>query len=136
MDIIYYFWSVGIILVVLEVFTPSSFIFFSFGIGCFLSSLFLYFNLKLEIVFILFSLFSMGSFYLLKKFKIFSVKKEYKSNVDSYIGKKVLIKEKISNKEYKVKIFSEEWIAYSEKEYYVGDEAEILRVEGIKLIII
>jgi membrane protein implicated in regulation of membrane protease activity len=68
----------------------------------------------------------------MKKFTLFKGK-DYKTNVENYLGKEAVVIKILEGGKYRVKIFSEEWNAISDQELNVGDRVKILKVEGTNL---
>lgn len=122
-----YFIFIGIFLMIVEVLTPGIFFFFTLGLAFFLNSVVYYFTESLSLSLIGISLSTAVIYYFIKKLKLFQPKHELKSNINAYIGKTAIVQEKINEKEYRVKVFSEIWTAKSEDKLEIGD---ICKIEG------
>lgn len=130
--------AVGIICVIIEIFTPG-FLFMSFGIGAMLTGLFalLVDNLPWQIFF--FACATLILFIFLRKLsnKVLSRESEM-TNFQALVGKKGTVVEAIpeDGKGY-VRIDSEEWSAVSEAEssLAVGQKIVVEKVEGNKVIV-
>ena len=70
---------------------------------------------------------------LIRKFKVVNFEP---TNMDRYIGKKGEVIKKITSKERgEVKVLGTIWTAVSEETLEVGDEIEVLKIDGVKLIV-
>ncbi|APT74267.1 nodulation efficiency protein D (NfeD) [Thermosipho melanesiensis] len=135
------FWIVlGLILMALEILTPTFFIFW-FGVGALASSLVAYFigNTIWELtVFVVVS----GILVILTRPIINKMTGDEprKINVDDIVGKKALVIEEINNKKAKglVKINGDTWRAFSKNDEIIEKDkyVKVLKVEGAHLIVI
>ncbi|MBZ4682841.1 MAG: hypothetical protein PWP46_1106 [Fusobacteriaceae bacterium] len=136
MSLFYIFLILFIILLSLEIITPSTFIFFSFSIAALITSFFTFFTNNLSILIFIFAIFSGITLFISKKYLNNFIKtNDTKTNIDNYIGKQVKIIKKIDNNTYRVKIYSEEWNAISDSNLKENDNAIIIKKEGNHLII-
>jgi membrane protein implicated in regulation of membrane protease activity len=111
----------GVMLIILEVLTPGIFFFLTLGLAVITNSITYAFTKDISITLIGVAITTAIYYYIIKKFNIFSPKNNYKSNIDSYIGKEAVVEEVIREEEYRVKVFSEIWTATSEEKLVVGD---------------
>ncbi|ABR31178.1 protein of unknown function DUF107 [Thermosipho melanesiensis BI429] len=130
----------GLILMALEILTPTFFIFW-FGVGALASSLVAYFigNTIWELtVFVVVS----GILVILTRPIINKMTGDEprKINVDDIVGKKALVIEEINNKKAKglVKINGDTWRAFSKNDEIIEKDkyVKVLKVEGAHLIVI
>ncbi len=132
----------ALVMFIFEIFTPG---FFAgcLGIAAAINSLlaFLFPSISIVLQIIIFSTFSLLSFIFLRPFVIkylYKNKDENKTNVDALIGKKGKIIKPIKPSENGLmKIYGDEFIAVSEDgtPIDVGEEVEIIKLDGIKVIV-
>ena len=132
--------AVGILFIIIEIFTPG-FFFFSFGIGAIASGLMAYiFKENLILQFLTFSVVTFVSFLLMKKFAGKMLKNSVQeSNIYALSGKTGIVT-KIILKDHKgyVKIGGEEWSAVFEQDIEQineGEKVKIVRVDGNKVVV-
>lgn len=130
-----YFVILGVILIILEVLTPGIFFFLTLGLAVITNALTYKITGDWSISLIGIAIATTIYYYLIRKFNIFSPKNNYKSNIDSYIGKEAVVEEKIKEKEYRVKVFSEIWTAISEEDLSKGDICTITDRKNNTLVI-
>ncbi len=136
MNLMYLFFGMGVLLLIGEILTPGTFIFFSIGIGAIITSFFTLITQNISFLILFNSIISFLVFIIISKKNIFKVKNNYKSNKDMYTGKEVEVLKKNENNSYRVKIFGEEWTGISELDFNVGEIAIVEKMEGSKLILI
>jgi membrane protein implicated in regulation of membrane protease activity len=130
-----YFIVVGILLIITEMLTPGIFFFFTLGIAVILNSIVFKLTNDYTITLIGIAITTSIFYYLIKKFKVFSPKTDYKSNINAYVGKTAVVQEKTGTSTYRVKVFSEIWSAKSDTELNIGDICEVIGRENNTLII-
>ncbi|MGM0508020.1 MAG: NfeD family protein [Fusobacteriota bacterium] len=126
----------GIILIILEMFTPSSFIFFGIGVGTLITGIISLWIEDITMLIIIDIILSMGIFFFMRKKEIFNPNTEYKSNNKTYIGKEVEVIKKLDDGNYRVKIFGEEWMGICKKDLEKGDKVKVSEIDGNKMILI
>jgi len=130
-----WFLVTGVLLIIVEILTPSIFFFLAFGLAFLLNSLVYRFTNNLAL-----SLFTTGIttliiFYYFKKSNIFKQNTDYKSNISNYIGKTCTVVDVLSNNSYRIKVFSEIWTATSTDILQNGDICKIIDRKDNTLII-
>ena len=138
----WYYWLIlGILLIIIEIFTPG-FVLASFGIGCLLAALgsFLGFNIYIQITLFCFgTLFVFFTIRPLYKKHILPEKDQEPTNVDALKGQQARVIEKIDPDQDsgRVKIGGEDWRAVTENGSTIesGEKVEVLRIEGVKAIV-
>lgn len=135
MNLFYIFLILGISLVGMEIFTPSTFIFFSVGIGFILSSFLSFFTDNLGILLGTTAFISLIVLIFMRKTKFFSNTENYVSNIEKYIDKEVKVVEILEDNRYRVSIYSEVWLASSEDVLKEHDLAIIKGRNGSTFII-
>lgn len=139
MDIIYYYIAAGFIFLILEILTPTTFFFFSIGIAAFITAAVSFAIKDPNILLMIESVLSIIVYAILWKTKPFKMNNDYKSNIDTYIGKTVkiisIIEENGEHNKYRVKLFGEEWTGVSKAKINIGDEAIVESREGNTLFI-
>ena len=125
-----WFLTIGILLIIVEILTPTVFMFFAFGISFLLNSFIYYFsnNLALSLVTTGFTTFIV--FYFIKKSDLFKPQKEFKSNISNYVGKSCIVEDVLDNNTYRIKIFSEVWTAKSSDILQKGDSCKVINIQG------
>jgi membrane protein implicated in regulation of membrane protease activity len=141
----YFIWEnwvyLGIILFILEVFTPG-FVVACMGIGALLAAPFAYFEASISIQLLAFSLGTLLSFLLIRPYALkylYSSKEDIKTNAESIIGRVGKVKETI-NKDLnkgRVTIDGDNWRAVSETgEIIAKDEhVEVVKIDSTILIV-
>ncbi|TDT71575.1 membrane protein implicated in regulation of membrane protease activity [Hypnocyclicus thermotrophus] len=136
MSLFYFFLIIFLILLSLEIITPGTFIFFSFSIAALITSFFTFSIKNTNILMFIFSIFSIITIFLSKKYLNNFIKtNDTKTNIDNYIGQQVKVLKKLDNNNYRIKIYSEEWNAISNSDLKKDDIAIIIKKEGNHLII-
>jgi len=132
--------AAGLLFLIIEIVTPG-FLFLSFGIGAILTGLLSRIFPGLPAQLVIFSITTLISFLMMKRFESFMLKNEEQplSNVDALVNKTGIVTRIIEpqTKGY-VKIGGEEWSAISENSGDIipeGTTVKILRVEGNKVIV-
>ena len=134
-EIFYIYLSIGLILMIAEMFALTSFFLMGTGIAVVIVGFLSLIIDSLTAQLILIGVLSAVIVFSIKKMNIFKENTEYKSNVDSYIGHKVEIIEESSEKKYSVKIFGEIWNAYSEELLVEDRDIVVEKVNGSRLLI-
>lgn len=139
-NLYFIFWVIIFLFsVIFELLSPGLFFFLAFAFGALIAAVISLFNLELTIQLIAFIISSIISFICLK----FSAAKlsrgfDYKTNVEAMIGKKAIVAQDIKhdNRGY-VKFGGELWQAQSvdNTAISVGQEVEIIRAQGVHLIV-
>ncbi len=132
-----YFWlSLMIFLLFLEAITFNLFtIWFALGaLGAFIIS---YFVLDMSVQVIVFSIISIVSLLSTRSLvKKYLNTKKVKTNLDAVVGKVGLVNKRITPNEFGiVKVDGKEWTAKSSHLIDIGEEIEVLAIEGVKLIV-
>lgn len=120
-----------------EIFTVG-FLIFWFGIGALLTMLASLFITNIFIQALIFIVSSTVLLFLTKPLiNKFVVKKTVPTNVYEIIGKKGIITQEISSVHSKgqVKVGNETWTAVSEETLSLNTEIEVIKVDGVKLVV-
>jgi len=131
---------IAVIFFIIEILTPGVFLFSCFSIGAILAFIVSVFSKSLVLQCLLFVIFSILSIYFLKPILMKLIAPlTIKSNVDSIIGKKGIVVEKIDGKKSMgmVKVNNELWRAVAEDDEVIQKDEEIvvLKVEGVHLVV-
>jgi membrane protein implicated in regulation of membrane protease activity len=134
------FWVIAfVVLVIVEVATPSTFFFLSLAAGALTAAAVAYFSASsIWVETIAFVVVSVISIYTIRPlFKSYLKKAETAdSNVDSLIGAEAAVTQTISPpKDGFVKVFSEIWLASSDEEIKTGEKVKVISVSGTKLFV-
>jgi len=134
--------AIGIICMIIEIITPG-FYFFSFGVGAITTGLIsrvpIFDNILIQLV--IFSISTLTSFLLMKRFAGFLLKKEVKNESNIYALKDktgIVTKIILPHQKGYVKIDGEEWSAIAEDQTATmpeGSVVKILKTEGNKVIV-
>jgi len=133
-----YLWAIaGLFLVFIELLTTSFFAIF-LGAGALMTALLTYLGITTHFwsQILVFSVFSVLSILLLRRFAKNLFGKESKNTYSEYVGDKATVEERIEpNKEGKVFYRGTVWIAFSDEEQAIdkGSSVIITEVDGIKL---
>ena len=130
-----WFLVTGVLLIIIEILTPSIFFFLAFGIAFLLNSIVYKFTDNLALSLFTTGLTTLIIFYYFKKSNIFRQNTQYKSNTANYIGKSCTVMEVLGNNTYRAKIFSEIWTATSHDTLQKGDICKIIDRKDNTLII-
>ena len=141
MELWHYWVIAGLLLLIVEIFTPA-FVLGSFGIGCFIASITAYLQFSIYWQIFVFCVGTLLIFFTIRplfiKYLLPETKKE-KTNVDALAGQRALVLEQINNLHGKgrVKIGGEDWRAISDdgSEIEVNAVVEIIKVDGSKVIV-
>ena len=134
-----YFWlAVMIIAIIVEVIVPSL-VSIWFVPSALIAMILSFFTDNIVVQVIVFLITSIIFIFLSRKF-IGKAKKNARTNIDSLIGERCIVTEKIDNIHYtgKVKLNGMDWTARSvdsDTIYEVDDIVYVDRVEGVKLIV-
>lgn len=130
-----WFIIIGILLIIVEILTPTIFFFFAFGISFILNSIVFYLSNSIPLSLFTTLVTTVFVFYYIKKKNLFKSNSEYKSNISSYIGKSCIIEDVLPNNFYRIKIFSEVWTAKSEETLNKGEYCKVFdRVDNTLII--
>ena len=126
----------GIVLVILEVLTPTTF-FITLALASFVTAAV---SLLSENMNILVPVWVISSLVFLAGLRLFSKKKEKinaGTGMDRYIGQRAIVLEEVDDDSGVVSIFDERWNARSadEQRYQVGDKVMIIREENLVLFV-
>jgi len=132
--------AIGIICMIIEIITPG-FLFFSFGVGAIVTGLTgrVFDNLLIQLV--IFSVSTLTSFLLMKRFAGFLLKKDERNDSNIYALKYktgVVTKIILPHQKGYVKIDGEEWSAVSEDQTATISEGSVVKIrktEGNKVIV-
>ena len=131
------FWLIlAIILFIAEILSPGMFFFACLGIGALLTAVVVLITLPLWLQWVVFSVFSLLSIYLIRPIakRFFKLKEIVKSNVDGLIGKKAIVIEAIDPmKPGMIKVEGEMWKARSDEQITKDLWVEIVSVDGAHL---
>lgn len=130
-----WFLIIGILLIIVEILTPTIFFFFAFGVAFLLNSFVFEFTDNLPLSLFTTALTTSAVFYYIKKKDLFKPKTNYKSNISNYIGKSGIVEEVLPNHLYRIKIFSEIWTAKSDEDLTKGESCKVLDRKDNTLII-
>ncbi len=124
---------IGILFVILEIFTPSMF-FLNFALAGFICALISLFYTNVYGLVIIFCLLSFVSFAFLRPVIMKKMSKETDTGINSkYIGKIVKAEEDISDSHGVINIYGERWEARSDNGEFIpkGSDVKIVRNESI-----
>jgi len=131
----------GIILLILEVFTPG-FVVACFGISALITSVFAYFDASISIQLLVFSISTLIAFIGIRPYALkhlYKAEGDVKTNADSIIGMKGIVKETINSdiNNGRVMIYGENWKARSIDRSIIkkGDTVEVVDMESTVLIV-
>ncbi len=138
----WYYWLIlGVLLIIIEIFTPG-FVVASFGIGCIFASLGAYLGFNLPLQILLFCLGTMIVFFGIRPFykkHILPDKDREPTNIDALKGQKALVTENIDPLKDigRIKIGGEDWRAVIENNETIkaGEWVEVERIDGVKAIV-
>jgi membrane protein implicated in regulation of membrane protease activity len=132
--------GIGIICVIIEIFTPG-FLFMSFGVGAIITGLLVWMtNVSVPVQILIFAVITFVVFLLTRKLskKLISAESE-PTNVDALKGKQgSVVKEiPVDGRGY-VKVGGEEWSAISQNnlKIKIGKKVTVQKIEGNKLIVL
>ena len=133
------FISIGLVLLILEVFV-SGFVLLPLGLGFILAAYFTSLVDSLNAQLIILAAFELVVIYLFTKYLKPKLNEgnNSSSNVDSMIGKEVLvIKEILPNEKGYIKLYGDEWAAVSDhnEEIPKGSKVQIIKTDGNKVIV-
>jgi len=137
---LWHIWVIaGVLLLVLEVFTPS-FVAGSFGIGAILTAVIASITDNINVQIVAFCVLSVLSFVLIRPFlKKIDKKRETATNIDSLTGQVLLVTEDIGpdNSAGYVKADGDLWRAIEVNGYEIktGGKAKVIRVDGNTLYV-
>jgi len=131
---------IAVIFFIIEVLTPGIFLFSCFSIGAVFALIVSIFSKSLILQCAVFAISSVLSIYFLKPILMKLISPfTIKSNVDSLIGQKGIVIEKISGKKSMgmVRVNNELWRAVAENDEVIQKDEEIavLKVEGVHLVV-
>lgn len=124
---------IGIVFVILEIFTPSMF-FLNFALAGFICALISLVFKNVYGITVLFFVFSFVSFVFLRPIIMKKFSKETETGLNSkYIGKVVKAEEDISDSQGVINIYGERWEARSDNGEFIpkGSDVKIVRNESI-----
>lgn len=130
-----WFLIIGVLLIIVEILTPTIFFFFAFGVAFLLNSIIYQISQNLPLSLVTTAITTGLVFYYIKKKDFFKPKSDYKSNISSYIGKTCTVEEVLPNNFYRIKIFSEVWTAESKEILNKGEYCKVLDRKDNTLII-
>ena len=138
----HYFAIMGIILIIIEAFTPT-FIFAPIGIAFLITSLAAVFIDSLAVLFLILLLSIILVWYGLQKTelreRLLSSSSSKKSGLDGMLGKEVLVSERInpSNMTGSIKLYGDIWhaISHNNMAIEVGQKVKIINVDGNKVYV-
>jgi len=140
MDIYFIMWCfLFLITVLFELLSPGLFLFLSFSCGCIAAACVNFFSLDMSVQLTIFTIMSLLSFILLRKFVSQSLKGTvHPTNMDALIGKKgTVIQDIMPNQAGYVKINGEIWLSKSIYNELIqsGTIIEVLGVKGSHVIV-
>ena len=128
---------VGIIFIILEIFTPSMF-FLNFALASFITAIASLFIDKIIFLTLIFFILSFLSFAFLRPIILKRSRKETETGVnDKYIGKVAKVIEEISESKGVIAIYGERWEARSSDKTIIptGEEVKIIKNESIVMYV-
>ena len=134
----WYIWLIlFLVFLGLEIVTTGVFFFLCFSTGALFAMLVSLLGASFQTEMIVFCAVSLGSILLIRPiFKRYFAKQKTETNVDSLIGKKATVIEKIKLTSMgKVKIEGEVWLAVSNEDINAGEDVVIESVDGTKLVV-
>ena len=134
----WYIWLIlFLVFLGLEIMTTGVFFFLCFSTGALFAMLVSLLGASFQTEMIVFCAVSLGSILLIRPiFKRYFAKQKIETNVDSLIGKKATVIEKIKLTSMgKVKIAGEVWLAVSNEDINAGEDVVIESVDGTKLVV-
>ena len=134
----WYIWLIlFLVFLGLEIMTTGVFFFLCFSTGALFAMLVSLLGASFQTEMIVFCAVSLGSILLIRPiFKRYFAKQKIETNVDSLIGKKATVIEKIKLTSMgKVKIEGEVWLAVSNEDINAGEDVVIESVDGTKLVV-
>lgn len=122
----------GVILCIIEVFTPVMF-FLNLGLACFASAILAALSLSLTVQVISFGIFSAVFLLWLRPLLLKQKHSGRPDTIDMYIGKTAKVIEKVTNCTGRIAIFGEEWQAKSlnNEEFDIGSHVKIVKNDSI-----
>lgn len=128
---------VAVVLLIVEMVTPTVFFFACFGLGSAVASAAAYFHAGQTVQWTVFFVSTVGFLLMARPISKKFMKTESRpSNVDEMIGKEALVTEPISpHHAGMVKVRAELWRAECDQEIAVGQKVEVLSVDGTHLIV-
>jgi len=130
--------AVGIICIIIEIFTPG-FLFLSFGVGAIITGLLALIIPSIAFQVLTFAIVSLLAFLLSKKFSKKLISTDYEeTNVKALVNKIGKVTQKIpTNEKGYVKIGGEEWAAVSRDNKEIEKDARVIvsDIEGNKVIV-
>lgn len=130
---------VAVVLVIIEILTPSTFFFMCFSIGALFAALVAYFNISNWLELAVFAIISVASIYSFRPFlkeSIFKKADKVQSNVDELIGAVGTVTERITpEKPGLVKVLSEIWLAESDTVIEQGETVIVKSLSGTKVFV-
>ncbi len=124
--------GIGIIFLILEMFTPALF-FINFALSCFVCAILSVYIKNIPVLIITFALLSIALLYLIRPFFI-KMRKENKEKTGmeaKYIGKIAKVIEKIDSENGVISIYDERWQARSNEVIEAGQNAEIIGYDSL-----
>ncbi len=134
----WYIWLIlFLVFLGLEIMTTGVFFFLCFSTGALFSMLFSLLGASFQVELVVFCAVSLASILLIRPlFKKYIANQKTQTNVDSLIGAKAVVTEKIKvNDMGKVKIEGEVWLAVSKEEIDVNETVTVEAVDGTKLVV-
>lgn len=134
--------SLGVILMILELLVPGTFLIW-FGLGAILTGLTILIFTGLSastqlLIFVIMSLICVA-FGIFVYAKIFGKNKDNEHNKKTgahrYVGNRFTVAEPFKNGRGKITVGDSVWIAVSDKEFKKGDEVTVIDVKGTQLIV-
>ena len=128
---------VGIIFIILEIFTPSMF-FLNFALASFLTAIASLFIDKIIFLTLIFFILSFLSFAFLRPIILKRSRKETETGVnDKYIGKVAKVIEEVTESKGVIAIYGERWEARSLNKAIIptGEEVKIIKNESIVMYV-
>lgn len=133
MILFYWFLIAAFALFIIEILTPGMFAFFSMAIASLITACFTFFIKDINVLIIIDAVLSVIVFIVMKNMKIFKMPSSTITNADRYTGQKVKVVTIMEDHKYRVKIYSEEWTGICSENLNMGEEAEVISIEGITM---
>ncbi len=132
---------IGVILLIVEIFTPG-FVVATFGIGCLFAAIPAALEWHFLWQLLIFSVATFLSFLFVRPFYmkyLFPEEEQIPTNVDALVGQQAMVLEEINNLKNtgRVKVGGEDWKAISKDDSIIPSESKvkIVAIDGVKLIV-
>jgi len=129
--ILWHYWIIfGLILFIIEMFTPAMF-FLNLAIAAFITALAAWLGLSLSVQVFVFAAISLLLLLFLRPYFLRHKPKSVAEITDTYVGKQAKTLEPTDEFEGRIKIYDEEWKARSSSKIDAGKKVKILKSENL-----